>query len=309
MGDRDYKTGGRPLFGQGNALTSLVVLNIVVFVLINFIRIIYLFSYSDSGEAEIAFSQQVMPHFMLPASFDQLLSRPWTIILYMFSHYSIWSLISSLLWLWAFGFILQDLTGNKKLVPIYLYGGFVGAIFFLLSVNFIPAIHHTITANPSFMGGGAAVMAVAIATTTLSPNYRLFPMINGGIPLWVLALIFVAVDFTTLSGSSGGYAIAHLAGGLMGFLFTHQLKAGKDLGMWMNQLLDWLDGLFNPEKKDKGTPGGRLFYKSPGKPFQKKANLTQQKLDAILDKINQEGYDALTGEEKNFLKQASKEDL
>ena len=51
------------------------------------------------------------------------------------------------------------------------------------------------------------------------------------------------------------------------------------------------------------------FYRADKKPFEKVSNVTQQKLDAILDKINQEGYELLTEEEKAFLKRASKEDI
>jgi len=67
-------------------------------------------------------------------------------------------------------------------------------------------------------------MAIAVATTTLAPDYRLFPLINGGIPLWVLTMIFVAIDYASVAGSNGGYAIAHLAGAIMGFFFIYQLR-------------------------------------------------------------------------------------
>ena len=160
------------------------------------------------------------------------------------------------------------------------------------------------------MGGGAAVMAVAVATTSLAPDYRLFPMINGGIPLWVLTLIFVAIDYTTTAGSSSGYAIAHLAGGAIGFIFVRQLRRGNDWSDWMNNLVDWIDDLFNPEKKQlQKSDKDRLFYKTTTEPFQKKTNLTQQRLDEILDKIHDQGYHMLTDEEKEFLKRASKEEL
>ncbi|HEY0432799.1 MAG TPA: DUF6576 domain-containing protein, partial [Chitinophagaceae bacterium] len=53
----------------------------------------------------------------------------------------------------------------------------------------------------------------------------------------------------------------------------------------------------------------QLFYKSKTQPFTRKPNLTQQKVDEILDKINQKGYSHLTEEEKELLKRASKEDL
>ena len=51
------------------------------------------------------------------------------------------------------------------------------------------------------------------------------------------------------------------------------------------------------------------FYKETRKPFEKKPHVTQQKLDEILDKINQEGYQSLSDEEKEFLKKASQEDI
>jgi len=37
--------------------------------------------------------------------------------------------------------------------------------------------------------------------------------------------------------------------------------------------------------------------------------VTQQRIDEILDKINQKGYHFLTDEEKELLKRASEEDL
>ena len=159
------------------------------------------------------------------------------------------------------------------------------------------------------MGAGAAVMAIAIATTTLAPDYRIFPMINGGIPLWVITLVYVAIDFATLTGFNAGIAVAHLGAGVTGFFFIRQLRRGQDWSRWMNRLVDWLDDLFNPEKKHAAKTGeGKLFYKSDRKPFTKTSNLSQQRIDAILDKINQHGYELLTDEEKEFLERASKEE-
>jgi hypothetical protein len=160
------------------------------------------------------------------------------------------------------------------------------------------------------MGGGAAIMAVALAVTTLSPGYRIFPMLNGGIPLWVITLIFVAIDYATIASSSGSYAVAHLAGGTIGFIFIKQMQRGRDWSRWMISFMNWLNDLFNPEKKFQKKPvKQQQFYKATKKPFEKTPRLTQQKLDEILDKINQDGYHSLTDEEKTFLKKASQEDF
>ena len=76
----------------------------------------------------------------------------------------------------------------------------------------------------------------------------------------------------------------------------------------MNNLYDWFNNLFNPSKPVKKMKH-ELFYKSKRAPYTKTPNLTQQKIDEILDKINQKGYSHLTEEEKELLKRASQEDL
>ena len=312
MSIKEYHTKRQPLLGQSNnALVYLFAINALIFVLLNFLKIVYFLSYTDNISAEAFFQKQVLSWFTLPAATEHLISRPWTIIVYMFSNYSVWGLISTALWLWGFGYILQDLTGNRKVFPIYLYGGFAGAVFYLLSVNLIPSFHQHIHEIPDLAGSGAAVMAIAVATTTLAPDYRLFPLINGGIPLWVLTMIFVAIDYASVAGSNGGYAIAHLAGAIMGFFFIYQLRKGRDLSDWMNNLVDWFNDLFNPDKKKHSFQPHKeqLFYKSDKSPYQKTPNITQQKLDEILDKIHDEGYNKLSDEEKDFLKRASKEEL
>lgn len=307
MASQPYKTNRKILLGaDNNALVLLFAINALVFVLINFLKIVYFLSDTPLD----LFYHQVLNWFTLPAVTNTLVSRPWTILVYMFTHEGIWHLISSLLWLWCFGYILQDLTGNSKLIPIYLYGGFVGGVVFLLANNFVPVLERNITTLQPMLGAGSAVMAIAVATTTLAPDYRIFPMIGGGIPLWVLTLIFVAIDFATLASGNAGTAAGHLCAGAVGYFFIRQLRRGSDWGAWMNHFVEWVDDLFRPEKKHtKESQKGKLFYQSDRKPYQKTPNVTQQKLDAILDKINQQGYQFLTDEEKEFLKKASNEDL
>ena len=307
MFEKSTKSNRGILLGQdNNALVYLVAINLLVFVLLTFIKIIYYLS-----EIPIEFFyKQVFDWFTLPAVTDNFLNKPWVIFTYMFTHDSIWGLISSLLWLWAFGYILQDLTGNNKLIPIYLYGGFAGGIVFLITVNLFPALANHVTTLGPLMGAGAAVMAIAVATTTLAPEYRIFPLINGGIPLWVLMVVFVAIDFATLAGNNAGIAASHLTGGAIGFLFIRQLRRGSNWGAWMNHFIDWLNDLFSPDKKrPQKDSRDNLFAKSLGNIKQKKSDLTQTRIDALLDKINQQGYQFLTDEEKSFLKRASKEDL
>lgn len=298
MSTHSYRSTKKILLGQdNNALVILFAINALVFVLINFIKIVY---YLSDIPIEF-FYKQILDWFIMPATTPALFLKPWTIITHMFTHYSIWHLISTCLWLWAFGFVLQDLAGNNKLIPIYLYGGFTGAIVFVVASKFFP--------SSPLIGGGAAVMAVAIATTTLSPEYRIFPLVNGGIPLWVLTVVFVAIDFASLTNGNNAIIASHIAGAAMGFFFVKALQKGTDLGLWMINLVHWIDDLFSPEKKYANKKQSeKFFYQNSRKPYEKIANITQQRLDEILDKINLHGYSFLTDEEKSFLLKASGED-
>lgn len=302
MSVREQNRRKKILMGEDhNALTWLIILNALVFVSILFIKVIYDLTVGHSQTTDFSIDNWVA----MPAEGYRFLTRPWTIITYMFAHNSIWYLISSVLWLWCFGYILQDIAGNNKLFPVYLYGGFFGGLFFLITANLIPSIHADAAAF-SLMGAGTSVMAVAIATTFLTPDYRILPMLNGGIPLWVLTLIFVAIDLGTIGLSNGAVAVAHIVSGLTGFFYVYQLRRGNDTGKWIINLADWINNLFNPEKKHVQE---ELYYKTTRKPYEKSHRFSQQKLDEILDKINEHGYPFLTDEEKEFLKKASKENL
>lgn len=307
MPNQSYKSSGKILLGQdNNALVMLFAINTLAFVIINMIKVIY---YLSDIPIDFFYSQ-ILNWFTLPASPDILLSRPWTVVTYTFTHYSIWHLISTIMWLWAFGYVLQDLAGNNRLIPIYLYGGFIGAVVFILMNNLFPALERNLATTAPMLGGNAAVMAVAIATTTAAPDYRIFPMINGGIPLWAITLIFVAIHFTSISGGNAGILGASLAGGAIGFMYVKQLQKGNDWGAWMVQLVNWLNDLLNPDKKQRQhNQTEKHFYRTNRKPYEKIASNTQERLDEILDKINQKGYSFLTDEEKAFLQRAGNEDF
>jgi hypothetical protein len=78
----------------------------------------------------------------------------------------------------------------------------------------------------------------------------------------------------------------------------------------MNNLFDWIGNLFNPDKKSwQKTARTDLHYKTRGtQPYRKIPNITQKRIDEILDKINQQGYRFLTDEEKDILKRAAEDE-
>lgn len=297
---RQRFTLGQP----GNALVWLFVFNVVFFLILATIKVAV--SVNDNSDA--VFYSQVINWFYLPADVSKLATRPWTLLTFMFSDVELFRAISNMLWLWAFGGILQNLTGNKKLIPVYLYGGFAGAVFFIAASYLIPS-NRAIIGSANLLGANAAVLAVAVAATIIAPHYRFFRNIRGGIPIWVLTVIYIAIDLAGVAAQPAAQAIAHIGGALAGFLFVIIMRYGIDGSIWMNNFYSWFINMFNPDKnKARNSVKEKVFYNTGNRiPYSKTSNVTEQRIDEILDKINQKGYSYLSKEEKEILKRASEE--
>ena len=300
---REYKRT-KPKFRLGqenNALSALLVLNTIFFLVLFTVKVVY--NYYQAGEPE--FRVGVLQWFQLSASAEIFSERPWTIISYVFSDSSgeIFRLLSNMMWLWAFGYQLQQMAGNDKLIPVYLYGGFGAGIFFLVAAN----TGNPLPAQAGLLGANTGVLAVAAAATTLDPHFRILTHIRKGIPIWILTAIYFLIDLAGIAQLPTAYKVAHFGGAFTGFLFVFLLRKGWDGSIWMNRFYFWLMDLFNPNKKrnpEKNKP--RLFY-NPGnrQPYTKTPVVTQERIDEILDKINVKGYHFLTEEEKNILRKAA----
>jgi membrane associated rhomboid family serine protease len=313
MNYKEQQSRKRLMAGKtSNDLLMLMAICLIVFVGLAFVKALWFFNYADDKElAKSLFHKNVLGLFTVPAEAGQLATRPWTIFTSMFVHQNneVWKVFSNMFWLWSFGYILQDLTGGKKIIPVFVYGALGSVIVFVLAYNLLPSLQ----AQKAFASLGAAncgVMAVAIVTTLVSPGYRLFPMIGGGIPLWAITALYLITSFATISISDTGMLITLAAAALTGLLFVLSLRRGYDWSEWMNQFFEWITNLFNPDKPAKGKKlKDELFYRSASSPYSKTPRLTQDRVDQLLDKISQQGYESLNDEEKEILKKASQEDL
>ena len=317
MGESDryqeYRKMRRPgfLLGQdNNALTNLLILNSIFFLLLLTLQVTYYF-YNQTPQF---YNAQVVQWFELPASFSKFIERPWTLITYVFSDSAgnghIFRILSNMLWLWAFGSVFQSTAGNDKVIPVYLYGGILGGLIFMLSGNLIPALRPVIDSS-ALLGANTGTMAVAMATTVLVPRHRFFTQIRGGIPIWVVMAIYLFIDFAGTGSTNVAFKLSHLGGALAGFLFVVLLRQGYDAGSWMNRLYSGFMNLFTPPKKTKRPfVRDKVFYNTGNRsPYKKTSIVTQQRVDEILDKINQRGYHFLTEEEKDVLRKAADEEL
>ncbi len=290
---------------ENNALLWLAAINVMVFLIVLFIRISYTFMQDGAQN----FDARALIYFQMPAQLTTLSEKPWTFLTYMFTDTSVIRLLSNMLWLWAFGRIMQDIAGNSKIIPIFIYGGITGAIFFIAAYYIFPPLAgDRVTA--ALLGANPAVMAIATAATALAPGYRFFRNLGGGIPIWVLTMVYILVAFAGVAGLGAGYNLATIGGAAAGLLFVFFLRRGHDASAWMLRLHHWIINLFTPATVTAKQEKEKLFYNSGNRnPYTKTTNITQQRVDEILDKISQQGYHFLTDEEKAILKRASEQDL
>jgi membrane associated rhomboid family serine protease len=308
-----YKKRNRFTLGDpNNAVMSIITLNIIFFLIILVTRVFYLFTHQ--GQSMQALDFDAIKWLALPASLVELSEKPWTILTFMFSHGGmptfplLLNVLSSMLWLWAFAYILQDLSGNRFIFPIYIYGSLLGAICFIIGCYSIPGIKQNI--GGMFLNGSTmGTTAIAVAVTALSPTYKMFRNIGNGISVWILTSLYLVLTFVSAVMFNNVNSFAVLGSALAGFLFVYFLQKGKDGSAWMINFYNWCMNLFNPNKKENSNSvKEKIFYNTGSRqPFEKKSNITQQRVDELLDKISQQGYHFLTDEEKEFLKRASEE--
>jgi hypothetical protein len=155
------------------------------------------------------------------------------------------------------------------------------------------------------VGASGAIYGVVVATATLLPNHTFFLIFLGPVRIKYIAWFYVILSALYVrQGVNLGGNIAHLGGALMGFIYMKQLQQGVNWGSWVTTFLDWVRDLFKPRPKVKVTYRSETRTKTKA---EKKADkISQDEIDAILDKISAGGYESLSREEKEKLFNASK---
>ena len=234
----------------------------------------------------------------MPSQPKELLFRPWTPFTYMFTHFGFTHILFNLIWLYFAGQIFLQYFTAKKLYSIYLMGGLLGGLAYLLAYNLFPAFSQQ---NTQLIGASASVLAILFAVASYVPNYKVNLIFIGPVSIKYLAIASIFIDIISIPKGNAGGHIAHLGGALLGIAFIQQWKKGKDISLSMERLIDQFTGLF--KKKNLKT-----VYKRPqtDDEFRSDKVKRSKNIDEILDKIAKSGYDSLNEKEKEYLFKNSK---
>jgi len=292
-------------YTYGSTLVRLILVNIGVFLVVNLINLPFLLFAKHAPFNLIDF-------LSLYAAPYNLVRHPWGIITYMFLHEGIWHILWNMIGLYWFGQIIQDLIGKAKILPLYIFGGIFGGVLYVLAYNIFPAFDATVLLS-NCIGASASVMAIVLAAATVSPDYELRFAIFGNIKIKWIVLAYVLLDLINIQGSNPGGHIAHLGGALFGFTYIRLLQQGKDLARPFYVISDFFTSLFTNQSNLKVKYKKEHAYSTdkeqqPNSSSSSNTIRKQERLNKILDKINQSSYDSLTKEEKEFLFKISQED-
>ncbi len=282
--------GLKHFFLQKTVLSRLMLINIVIWLVCLFISVFtWLFNISD-----ITFVTKL---FAVPSDISALAEKPWTILTYMFLQEQFWHLFFNMLMLYYGGNIFLQYFSQKQLLLTYVVGGLVGALFFVLAFNAFP-VFEDMKGHAVALGSSASVLSILIAAATYRPDYTLNLLLLGQVRMKWVAIVFVVIDFLSITkGNSGGH-IAHLGGALWGFLYAFMLKNDFDIY-----------NIFKKRAKIRvKTVNSENYHKRPKTDEQYNAERAQEQeeIDMILEKIAQRGYSSLSDKEKEFLFRQSK---
>jgi membrane associated rhomboid family serine protease len=202
----------------------------------------------------------------------------WQLLTYMFLHGGIWHLLLNMFIIWMFGSQLEAVWGGERFLKYYLVCGIGGAIF-----SFIFAYDSIV------IGASGAGYGILLAYAVLFPYNQIY--VWGIFPVRARTLIIVLIAIEFLSGISGGDGIAHFAH--LGGMAAGLLYIRTDHRAW--RLWDKLRALF------KSLPVG---IKMDG---EDRGEYDSDKIDSILDKLSEKGYENLTETERRILENYSKD--
>ena len=286
-------------FNKGDQVLRLIIINVGLFVIIGLLGLIDSLFKLDGI---LSFKH----YFSLPSSPGWYLRKPWTIVTYMFIHHDFFHLLGNMIMLYFGGRIFADFLGHRRVLPLYLAGGIIGALLYMLLFNTIPLFADA-GFNAQLMGSSAAVLAIFFAAATYLPDYEVGLILIGSVRLKYIALVIFLIDLLSIDQSNPGGHMAHIGGALVGIAFAKGLRKGYDFTRSFNKFISKIEALLS---RNKTSANRVVFRQNPRSSSQAnpKSTSKQEIIDAILDKISKSGYDSLTKEEKETIFKLSKDD-
>jgi membrane associated rhomboid family serine protease len=273
-------------------IKSLLISNVGVYLLAGFLGV---FQLKGIPLGEIIGA--VFPLYPLGMGF-----HVYQLVTYMFMHGGLTHLLFNMFALWMFGMELENDWGSKKFLLFYMICG-IGAGLSTLLVG--PLFGQ---AGPT-VGASGAIYGVLLAFGMMYPDRPIYFYFLLPIRAKYLVMLYIGLElYAGVAGTHDGIAhFAHLGGAAVGYVFILLDRKQYPLQKLLSRVRGRLTQAVRRDEARYSSFTARditdAHYDDVHDDGEK---ITQQRIDEILDKIGQYGYQSLTEEEKKILFEASK---
>jgi membrane associated rhomboid family serine protease len=204
----------------------------------------------------------------------------WRLVSYMFLHDpgGIWHLAFNMLALWMFGVEMEQMWGTRRFVVFYFLCG-IGA-----------AVVSVFTWNTPIVGASGAILGVLTAYAFHFPHRRILMFFIFPVPVWIAVAIIGAISLVFATSGAGGIAhLTHLGGILVAIIY---LKAYEPVMARASHRRERREEKQMRHRAEETMSRARYF---------------EEVIDPILKKINEQGMESLTRQERKELQKASRD--
>lgn len=230
-----------------------------------------------------------------------VMSRPWTLVTYMFMHGGVFHLAANSLALFTFGPPVERRFGSRAFILYYLYCGVAAAAFWLA----LSVLH---LSSGQVVGASGAIIGVAYAFAWIDPEAPLLLMFfPAPIRAKRVILLLAAYDVIGLFFLNDGIAHgAHLGGLLAGAAYFVVRGIGRPID---TMPIPALRPRVSVAARGNGgraerreDPDARPIPTAPKLSIEETVGRAETaEIDRVLDKISATGIASLTAEERSFL--------
>ncbi len=268
-GNRNFSNFQR----RGNPLDSvivrLIIANVVVFIF-----------------QQLPVGTQISKYLMLTPKLVLTRGYVWQVLTYMFLHDSfIRHLGLNMFVIWMFGKTLEQVWGSSRFLRFYFACGLGGAAF-----SFIFAF------NTPVLGASAAAYGILLAFAIMFPNQRL--LLWFVFPVKARTLVIGLILLSLILGIRGTGNIAHFAhlGGMAAAMII--MRGEYQFRHFRNFIRDSFSKIpvkISLDRNEQDPSTGRK-------------ESSAEKINSILDKISEKGYENLSETERHILEKYSEEE-
>ena len=266
------------------ALRALLTLNVatyVVFVVLSIVR-----------------QAALMQWLALPAALPVLARQPWSVLTWSVTNLEpgLFGLIFfafGLAWLSLLGRDIEQEGGPHRLVGLYVFATLGGSALAVAAGLLLPSS----VAVGLYSGIWGPLLGLLCYTAVLHPDRPIGLFLIGLVALKWIAIVLVVLELAFSQDPS------HLGAALAGALFAVAEKRNVDLAAWARPLFRTASGRrAEPARSTRRQPEPTRTAGRAARPERP----TPLDVDAVLDKINEQGFDSLTAEERRVLDRAGR---